>query len=117
MPGLFDRLQQDLDQRGKMADLGPADLLDLPGDERRVVQALARHGDLGLDRLAEVIGIAASALQGVLAALEEKGFVRPIEVGAERSYRTYFGRRRAGRVPIDIWERLAERLDAEEQDV
>ena len=116
MAGLFDRLQEDLDQREKMAGLTPADLLELPDDERKVVQTLARRGDLSLPELAEHIGRPEAEIAATLERLREKGFARALEIHGRTVYRTYFGRRRASGVMGGIWDKLAERTSGAEDD-
>lgn len=115
--GLFDRLQEDLDQREKMAGLTPAALLDLPDDERKVVQTLARHGDLTLAELAEKIGKPEEEIAETLLRLHEKGFAREMDIQGRQVYRTYFGRRRTSAMMGSIWEKLEEKTDdAEPED-
>lgn len=113
-PGLFGRLQEDLAQRERMAGLTPVDLLELPRDERRVVQALARKGELELDELAAAIDMEPAEAEAVVESLREEGFVRVIETKGKRTYKTYFGRRRAAKMPLDIWQKLSDRTDQDE---
>lgn len=110
MPGIFDRLQEDLDQREKMAGMSPADLLSMPSDEVAVVQTLARRGDLSLDDLAAALGLPAEAVAATLERLRERGFARPVELPGGTVYRTYFARKRPGRGMDNIWDQLGQKL-------
>lgn len=108
--GLFARLEEDLEQRERMAGLSAADLLDLPRDERAIVRALARRGDMGADDLAHATGLTRGRVVDAARSLGDKSFVRALDVKGHTVYRTYFGRRRVGRVPINLWARLDERV-------
>ncbi len=111
MAGLFDRLQEDLEQRDKMAGMSPADLLMLPDDERRIVQALARRGDLSLDELVAHLDSDVDAVRATLAVLREKGFARELDIKGRTIWRTYFARRKPSSALNSIWANLAEKTD------
>ena len=115
--GLFGRLHADLEQRERMAGMTPADLLDLPQDERRVVQVLARRGELSLDELAASTGLDPAGVEALVESLSGKSFVRVAEVRGKRTYRTYFGRRRVGQVPLDIWQKLSDMTGTGEDNI
>jgi len=112
MSGLFDRLKEDLEQREKMAGMTPADLLLLPDDERRLVQALARGGDLSLEQLATAVETDSAdpadlaGLRDALARLRRKGFARELVVDGREVYRTYFARKRSRGAMDNIWSQL-----------
>lgn len=111
MPGLFDRLQEDLEQREKMAGMSPADLLLLPDDEVAVVQLLARRGDLSLEAITAALDLPAEEVQASLDRLRERGFARPIELPEGAVYRTYFARKRKSAGMGSLWDQLAERVE------
>lgn len=114
MPGLFDRLQSEIEGRERQAGLSPVDLLDLPDAGRRVVQLLARQGELADAAIAEGLGLDAPALEPVLADLVERGFILRRAIRGIPHSRTYFGQRRAREVPLNIWDTLAERTAPED---
>ncbi|MCB0217202.1 MAG: hypothetical protein H6648_06045 [Caldilineae bacterium] len=116
MAGLFDRLQQDLEQREKMAGISPVDLLDMPDDLRTLVLLLSRKGELPLATLCELAGLTEAEATHLLGALEEKGFVLGREIKGVPHYRTYFGQRRRREVPLDIWASLSELTKGEGDD-
>ena len=113
MGGLFDRLQEDLEQRDKMAGMSPADLLTMPDDQRRVVQALARRGDLTLAELCEALERDEAGVRETLESLREQGFAREMEIKGRSVWRTYFGRRRASSAMGSIWASLTEKTEDE----
>jgi hypothetical protein len=106
--GLFDRIQNEVEQRERMAGISPVDLLDLPDDERELVLLLSRRGEMSLARLAELADKPAESCRSLLSDLEERGFVLVREIKGEAHYRTYFGMRRRREVPIDIWASLSD---------
>ena len=115
MPGLFDRLQSEIDRRDDVPGFSPADLLTLTDDLRRVIQALMRRGDASAAELAEHVDLSADEVAKVLDALVEKGMATPTVGPADAPrWRAQLGRRRGRAVPAGIWARLAERTDAAE---
>ena len=116
MAGLFDRLQQDIEQRDKMAGISPVDLLDMPDDLRTLVLLLSRKGELPLVTLCELSGLSEAEATSLLGSLEEKGFVLGREIKGVQHYRTYFGQRRRREVPLDIWASLSELTQTEGED-
>lgn len=119
MPGLFDRLQQEITHQDKVAGLSAVDLLDMEPFARRVIQVLARQGDLDLAALARALtdvggdDAAPADLQARLDALVDEGYVLRREVEGRSVYHTAFGRRRRQSLPLDIWGMLADRADDE----
>jgi predicted ArsR family transcriptional regulator len=109
MPGLFDRLQDEITRRDVAAGLSPADLLALPADLGRPLQALLRQGPATVPELAGRLGTTPEAAQGYVDALAERGLVRVEGEGPAARYAVALARRRARRVPFHIWEALAER--------
>jgi hypothetical protein len=114
MGGLFDRLQEDMEQRDKMAGMSPADLLMMPDDERRIVQALARRGDLTVAELCETLERDEADVRKTLADLHDQGFAREMEIKGRTVWRTYFGRRKPSAAMSGIWASLAEKTEEPE---
>lgn len=115
MPGLFDRLQQEITHQDKVAGLSAVDLLDMEPFARRVIQLLARQGDLDLAAIALALGddegAGAGGLEGRLEELVAQGYLLRREQEGRTRYHTAFGRRRRQDLPLDIWGMLAERAD------
>ena len=128
---LFARLEAAMDRVEAQAGLDPSDLLALPDDVRRLVQAIARQPDVTAAELAGAAGLPEADLPDLLDALEAKGLVERRGDGgdggdergdaatgerapaaADRSgprYRVAFGRRRTRELPIDLWALLDDR--------
>jgi hypothetical protein len=115
MPGLFDRLQDEIQHRDKVAGLSPVDLLDMPDAPRRILLLLMRQGEMTLPALAAALGPDgedAAALEAALADLARQAFVLRREVaGQAPSYRTSFGQRRRRDLPLGLWSMLEGRVD------
>ena len=109
MSGLFDRLQDEIDQRDALGGVSAVDLLDMPPNLRRLVQLLTRSGPLPAAAVGSQVGLDDAEVAALLAALAAKGHVRAEEVDGVVVYRVAFGRRRARAVPLDIWQALADR--------
>lgn len=128
---LFARLEAAMGRVEAQAGLDPSDLLALPDDVRRLVQAIARQPDLTAAELAGATGLPEADLPDLLAALVAKGLVERRGDGgdggdesrgpatgarapaaADRGgprYRVAFGRRRTRELPIDLWALLDDR--------
>ena len=111
MAGLFDRLQEDIEQRDKMAGMSPADLLMMPADEVAIIQVLARRGDLSLEAIVEALDLPEEEVLATLDRLREQGFARPLELKGGKVYRTYFARKRKSSSMGNIWDSLGGKLE------
>jgi len=111
MPGLFDRLQSEIDRREAVESFSPIDLLALPPDLRAIVQALMRRGNATAAEIGEACRLPEDEASALLDALVEKGILARVEAPGDAGpprWRTNLGRRRARAVPRGIWSRLAE---------
>lgn len=113
MPGLFDRLQTEIDQRERSAGYSPADLLTLSPELRKLIQTLTRKGASTTDVLAAEIDMPAAELGPLLDALIENGFVAAVDVAGTTWYKAVLARRRGREVPFNIWEALQEKTSAD----
>lgn len=111
MPGLFDRLQNEIERREEVIGISPADLLELSPELRRLVQTITRRGEITLAELSGAVGMPADEVAPLIAALEEKGFVTASDKDGERRYKAQYARRRGREVPLNIWEALTQRIE------
>jgi len=111
MTDIFDRLQQEIDDRERQEGMSTLDLLDMPAELSRIVVALARKGQMPVEDLAADVEMPVDELEPLMDALVDKGMVRGYDIGDRRLYRTYFGRRRGREAQSDIWSALQERTD------
>lgn len=81
-------------------------LLELPDDERAVVQWLLRHREASLETLSTELGRPAAELEAVLQRLSEKGFAEPAETETELKWRAHVPPRKGRSLPADLWKAL-----------
>jgi hypothetical protein len=111
VPGLFDRLQDELERRERSEGVSPLDVLELPEDLRAVLQLIARRGAMTAREVAADTGAELEPTQALLASLEQKGFLRVTDATGEPTYKRYLGHRRARTVPLNIWDALSDKVD------
>ncbi len=111
MPGLFDRLQGELDGQQKAAGLTMADVLELPEPLRRLVNWMMRETEVTLTQVAEFTSQSEDDTRRTLAGLIEKGFVREIPVKPVPRYRVRLGRKRGQDIPLNLWDKLGEKTE------
>lgn len=114
MPGLFDRLQEEITHQDKVAGMSTVDLLDMEDGARQIVQLLMRRGELSLAAIAEALGPEGQDLEALATRLQDvvgQGFILRRDRDGEAFYHTAFGRRRRQALPLDLWAMLADRAD------
>jgi hypothetical protein len=115
MPGLFDRLQDELDAREQSGGLSPADLLDLPPALAAVIKQIIRRNGMKLSEIAATLEQPPEQTRQTLDQLIAKGFVRQVEVKDEIWYKAQFAHKRSRTVSQDLWSALDGAVDAEDQ--
>jgi len=103
---IFARLQDEIASREREeVGLAPADILALPDNLRDLMIRLARLGEVTAAQLAMELGQKETEVEGMLAELVEKGYLRE-----EKRYKVAFGRKRIKKLPITIWEALDQKI-------
>lgn len=109
MPGIFDRVQAEVDARAPRdarQGLSALELLSLKPDEVTIVQRLLRRGASDAAALAEELSLPVADVESRLADLVAKGLVQRSDDAVPR-YWLHAVRRRV-RVPEGMWARLAD---------
>ena len=114
MGGLFDRLQDEINDREHKAGLSPVDLLDLPPELAAVIRKIVRKNGLRLADLATELNQTSAAVQKNLDELVEKGYVRRVEVKDEIWYKARFRRRTDKPLSSTVWNALDKAIDEDE---
>lgn len=109
MDDLFERMQEAMDRAEPHAGLRPEDLIDLPDDLRRLVQWVARRGDIAAQDAADDLGLSVDDAANLLADLAAKGYARAADIDGVRRYNVDFGLRQSRALPIDLWALLDDR--------
>ena len=111
--GLFDRLQDELDARGRQEGLSPIDLLDLPPGLAAIAKKIVRRNGMSLADIAQEMNQTPEESQAVLDELVAKGLVRRVEVSGEVWYKAFFARKADKKLSTGVWTALDNLLDQE----
>jgi DNA-binding MarR family transcriptional regulator len=109
MPGIFDRLQAELESRERVEGINAADLLDLSPELRRTIQLIMRRKQMSLTEIILELDMKPSEVKKLLDTLVEKGYLKSFEVEGEPHYKTFLARKRGREVPLNIWEALSDK--------
>ena len=112
--GLFDRLQDEIDARGRQEGLSPIDLLDLPQGLATIAKKIVRKNGMSLTEIAEDMGQTPTEAQAVLDELVAKGLIRRVEVNEEIWYKARFARKADKKLSLGVWSALDNILDPEQ---
>ena len=103
---LFGRLQDEINARDGKSGLSPIDLLDLPETLAAIVNSIIRSNGMQLDQIAQTIEMSVPQTQQLLNDLNEKGYVRKVQVKDNIWYKANFGRKAEGNNRTGIWSIL-----------
>ena len=117
MPGVFDRLQKNIDDKQKEGGITALDLADLPPPLRKIMRLMLREIQMDYPRLCEVIDAMPEAdrltradLDSTLDTLSQQGWLIRIGEGQKAIYKANM-RRKAGSTLADgIWSNLDSKL-------
>ena len=113
--GLFDRLQDEIDARGRQEGLSPIDLLDLPPGLAAIAKKIVRRNGMNLAEIATEMGQEPAAAQAVLDDLVAKGLIRKVEVSGETWYKAHFARKADKKLSTGVWSALDNLLDEDKE--
>lgn len=112
--GIFGRLQAEIDSQEQEEGISPAQLLELSDELRRIVQLVAREGEMLAGEVAERLDVTIDEATELLSALEEKGYLTSRDTEPGRRYKARFARRRSHDLPGSIWSALSDKMDTGE---
>ncbi len=121
MPGLYDRLQDQLgDDDDQPTGLTPLDLLDLPEDQRRVMTLVLRDpqagtGGVPLHTLQEKLSDL-DTLAETLDGLVENNWLIVLGDPPNLHYKVNLRRKQVSKAGTDLWASLMDRLSDESPD-
>ncbi len=104
--GIFDRIQAEVEERERREGITPSALLDLPPEQRRLINHITRSGEQTAAQAASALDVPLDQVQEMLDLLAEKGYLEREKRPEGWVYRTRFGRKRARQVPAGIWSAL-----------
>jgi predicted transcriptional regulator len=108
---LYGRLQQELGAREKSPGLTMSDLLDMPDDQRQMINLLMRQKIASLADLARLMDREEAAARDLLTALVEQGLVREFEQRGVLRYQVRLAPKRGRTMPANLWQALDDKVE------
>jgi amino acid permease len=100
--GQMPSMEEDLQPAG----LSPVNLLDLPEDQRRLVEIMLRLGETTAEELASQSGSSQASVQDALQALARQGFVLSTITPQGNRHLVRLSPRRGAHLPDHLWQAL-----------
>ncbi|MCB2179507.1 hypothetical protein KQH54_00125 [bacterium] len=123
MSDLFDRLQNELDNRNEEGGISPMDLLDLPDALRKIMRKMLRSRTM---RKAEIHAfmetwdkkekLSPKELEEALAALVAQGWLIILGEGENLGYRVNLRKKKGSTLNDNIWGAIDSRLGGAKKD-
>jgi hypothetical protein len=117
MPGVFDRLNKEIQDKQKEGGITPLDLADLPPALRKIMRLMLRELQMNYPRLREVMESVPEAerlsrdeLDDALSSLTEQFWLIRIGTGEKAIYKVNLRRKEGSKLAAGLWTKLDERL-------
>lgn len=117
MPGVFDRLNKEIQDKQKEGGITPLDLADLPPALRKIMRLMLRELQMNYPRLREVMESVPEAerlsrdeLDAALSSLTEQFWLIRIGTGGKAIYKVNLRRKEGSKLAAGLWTKLDERL-------
>lgn len=107
--GIFDHLQNEIEDRDKRDGITLAELLDLSPPLRRLMKRITRVGEMTVEQASENLELPAEQVDEMLFSLVKKGYLQREERDNIWYYSTRFAKKRGRALPPGIWSALGER--------
>ncbi len=109
--GLYGRLQQELGAREKNPGLIMADLLNMPDDQRQLINWLLRQKTAVLAEVVRFMGRDEAAARDLLTGLVEQGLVREFEQRGTLCFQVRLAPKRGRAMPANLWQALDDKVE------
>jgi hypothetical protein len=123
MPGVFDRLNKEIQDKQKEGGITPLDLADLPPALRKIMRLMLRELQMNYPRLREVMDsmsetdrLSADELDEALATLTDQFWLIRIGAGENAIYKVNLRRREGSKLAAGVWSALDARLKDKPKD-
>lgn len=113
--GLFEQVQRKLADQEAAAGLTMTEVLTMPAPLRRLVNWMLRQPPVSFADVLAFIAEDEAATRAMLETLTEKGIVYTINEGEALRYRVQIAPRRGRPIPLNIWESLEAKIQAEKE--
>ncbi|MCL4272811.1 MAG: hypothetical protein KJZ77_03000 [Anaerolineales bacterium] len=117
MPGVFDRLNEEIQDKQKEGGITPLDLADLPPALRKIMRLMLRELQMNYPRLREVMEsmpeaerLSRDELDAALSSLTEQFWLIRIGTGEKAIYKVNLRRKEGSKLAAGLWTKLDERL-------
>jgi hypothetical protein len=117
MSDLFDRLQNEMDDRNQEGGISPMDLLELPDELRKIMRQMLRAGKMSRTKITELVDswpeeerLQSEDLDKSLKSLVTQGWLIEMGEGEFMGYRVNLRRKKGSTLSSSIWGALDERL-------
>lgn len=117
MPGVFDRLNKEIQDKQKEGGITPLDLADLPPALRKIMRLMLRELQMNYPRLREVMEsmpeaerLSRDELDAALSSLTEQFWLIRIGTGEKAIYKVNLRRKEGSKLAAGLWTKLDERL-------
>jgi predicted transcriptional regulator of viral defense system len=112
--GIFQSMQDEVDDRDKRDGISLAEMLDLEPLQRRLVKQITRKGELGIEAAAKLVELSPEETREILDSMVKKSYLDRVERDGEWYYQVRLARRRRSRtLPPGIWSALDSRTKEE----
>ncbi len=123
MPGVFDRLNKEIQDKQKEGGITPLDLADLPPALRKIMRLMLRELQMNYPRLREVMDSMSEAdrlsredLDEALATLTDQFWLIRIGTGEKAIYKVNLRRKEGSKLAAGVWSALDARLKGKPRD-
>jgi hypothetical protein len=117
MPGVFDRLQREIDNKQKEGGITALDIADLPPSLRRIMRLMLRELEMNYQRLCEVMDalpeterLSRVDLDTALETLTKQFWLIRLGEGPRASYKVNLKRKSGSTLGAGIWSSLDSKL-------
>ena len=117
MPGVFDRLQKEIEDKGGEGGITALDLADLPPTLRKIMRLMLRELQLSYPQLTETVAalpeaerLSGKELDEALDVLTTQGWLIRIGQGEKAIYKVNLRRKAGSKLASGVWNTLDEKL-------
>ena len=123
MPGVFDRLQKEIDDKKSEGGITALDMADLPPTLRKIMRLMLRELQLSYPQLTEAIAalpeneqLSGKHLDEALDVLTGQGWMIRIGQGEKAIYKVNLRRKAGSTLASGVWNTLDEKLKGKPSD-
>ncbi len=117
MPGVFDRLQKEIEDKQKDGGITPLDMVDLPPALRKIMRVMLRKVQMSYPELTEAMKdvpekerLSSDELEEAIATLVEQSWLMKLGEGERAIYKVNLRRKSGSTLASGIWQALDTKL-------